>query len=216
MAGRLIQTQQTGLASSDAENNGNDKANRLPTAASERFGNKRTYASNADSTIDHEQITVIGDGANDYDIDNQFTTITHRDGSVTAKTYSPLHQLATVKHGSNAVDGFAYDSGMQEKTQAIGDLILTSNYTPITGQKVVTTSAGSDHPGKEWDYSYDTNKNLPVANTVGVMAWVSHAFNRQRNQLTADRRWVGRDSFEYYDLLEQSRGALPGVEVYDK
>ena len=107
MAGRLTQTQKTDLGSSDAENNGYDKANRQLTAASERFGNKGTYAFNADSTIDRGQVTDIGGGASDFDVDTQLSLITHPDRSVTVRDYPPRHQLAAAPPGCN--DGLGLD-----------------------------------------------------------------------------------------------------------
>jgi|GEM_PF-3673470 len=102
-------------------------------------------------------------------------------GSVTARTYTPRHQLAGVTHDGNAVAAFAYDPGIRETSRTLGSgagvLTRTSTYARqdnlVTGQQVGTMHGGNDRPGLRWDYTYDANKNLQSATTSGPMAGFS-------------------------------------------
>jgi len=124
-------------------------------------------------------------------------------GSVTARTYTPRHQLAGVTHDGNAVAAFAYDPGMRETSRTLGSgagvLTRTSTYNRqdnlVTGQQVGTTPGGSDRPGLGWDYSYDANKNLASATTGGVMAGVGFTTTQDNeDRLTGWTRTNGETS----------------------
>jgi len=105
---------------------------------------------------------------------------TAHSGTVTARTYTARHQLASVSHDGNAVAAFAYDPGMRETSRTLGSgagvLTRTSTYARqdnlVTGQQVGTMHGGNDRPGLRWAYTYDANKNLLTATTGGVMAGV--------------------------------------------
>ncbi len=91
-------------SNTDSDRFAYDKASRLLSANSERFGNQLAFAYNDDSTLQSETITGIGGGpagytvGRDYDADNRLTRITHPDGTRTVRTYTDRDQLATVSY----------------------------------------------------------------------------------------------------------------------
>lgn len=172
-----------------------DKASRLLTAESERYGNTITYEWTDDSLILSEKIqgNVSTDPAGytigrDYDAEDRLKTITYPDGSVVTRTYTSRNQLDTLIRDPDGAGptpevqlmDMDYNSAMRETVRLLGNglqrqaIYDRADHLP-TALTVETAPGNADRPGLSWStYGYDLNKNLDVATTGGNMADYSY------------------------------------------
>ncbi|MEL7088664.1 MAG: hypothetical protein AAGL98_09535, partial [Planctomycetota bacterium] len=201
-----------------------DKASRLLTANSERYGNTVTMTYTADGLIASENLrgNVSSNPAGytlfrDYDADDRLTLITYPNGSTVRRTYTDRNQLDKVFRDPDGPSGAEpeaelfdaeYDAAMRETARTLGNgLTRTTSYGRAdhltTAMTVADPAAasGGDRPGLSWStYGYDANKNLDTATTLGVMANYSFTTNQDaEDRLTQWDRTNGES--QWFDLM---------------
>lgn len=171
-----------------------DKASRLLTAESERYGNAVTMTYTDDSLLATENIkgNVSSSPAGytlirGYDADDRLTSITYPNGSVVTRAYTTRNQLDTITQdpdgagplASTQLADFTYDSAMRETARTLGnglstfrsyqraDHLLTKQLTHDSATPPV--SGTGNRPNLWRTYTYDANKNLTAEgnNTPG-------------------------------------------------
>ncbi|MEM9881552.1 MAG: LamG-like jellyroll fold domain-containing protein [Planctomycetota bacterium] len=187
-----------------------DRASRLLTAESERYGNTVTYAYTDDSLIASENIrgNVSSNPAGythlrGYDAADRLTSITYPNGSLVTRTYTDRNQLATITRDADGTSGgglatsvasFTYDPAMRETARALGNGLTRttaygrSDHLP-TAMTVETGPGLNDRPGLGWStYGYDANKNLSAATSGGLMN--GYSFTTQQDAEDRLTQWA--------------------------
>lgn len=224
-------TSGNGTAPTDTDTYTYDKASRLLTADSERYGNTVTYTYTDDGLIASENIKGnVSSNPNGYtlqrgyDAIDRLTTITHPNGSVVTHSYTDRHQLDSVTRDPDGLSNplaavtladFNYDPAMRETSRVLGNgLTRTTVYGRAdqlrTAMTVETGPGLADRPGLSWStFAYDANKNLNTATTGGVM----NPFSFTTQQDAEDRltQW-DRNNFESQEFTLSSVGDWDGYQ----